>query len=247
LIVPHPEILFVVGMVGLYLYDSALLLASNEALLSPVCKGRWRAMFGADGFQVRGKEPFCPNPLLPHRPLYRFSWNMEGLAGSGQAWSPPGNVYTILAPSVWLMLLALFVLIPAGLFSRLGSLAVVAGIVFFYLNALLALALVWIKRADYAICGRRFASLAIESLTCPPFALNMVRRLSLGLQPREDFLSVIDQCLTGSERDAALTKVIIRVKNEIDWEDEGSARATALNAHLQFLSHESESCRESKS
>lgn len=243
MIVAHPEILLVAGMVGLYLYDSALLLASNEALLSPGNKGRWTALFGADSFQVRGKEPFVPNPLLPHRPLYRFSWNTEGLVGPSRPWSPPGNVYAILAPSIWLMLVALFVLIPLGLFSRLGNIAVAAGIVLFYVNALMALTLVWFKRGDYEISGRRFASLAFESLTCPPFALNLVRHLSLGCQPREDFLSVVNHCLSGAERDAALEKVITRVKSEIDWEDEGTPRANTLNTHLQYLSRESNSCR----
>lgn len=244
MIVPHPEMLLVVGMVGLYLYDSALLLASNEALLTPGRKGRWIALFGADSYQVRGKEPFLPNPLLPHRPLYRFSWNTEGLVGPSRPWSPPtGKVYAILAPSIWLMLVALFVLIPLGLFSRLGNLAIAAGIVLFYVNALIALTLAWFKRGDYEISGRRFSFLTFESLTCPPFALNLVRHLSLSVHPREDFLSVVDGCLSGTERDAALKKVITRVKSEIDWEDEGTPRAETLNLHLKYLTRESNSCR----
>lgn len=230
-------------MVGLYFYDSSLLLSSNEALLSPGRNGRWFALFGTERFQIRGKEPFLPNPLLPHRPLYRFSWNTEGLVGPSEQWMAPADVYSILAPSIWLMLVALFVLIPLGLFSRLGNLAVAAGIIFFYVNALMALSLVWFKRSDYGLSCRRFCALAVESLTCPPFAINLVRHLSLGFQPREDFLSVVEQYLTGSERDAALARLITRVKNEIDWEDEGSPRAQTLNTHLQYLSRESDSCR----
>ncbi len=243
MIIPHPEILLVVGMVGLYLYDSSLLLSSNEALLTPGRNGRWFALFGADSFQVRGKEPFLPNPLLPHRPLYRLSWNAEGLVGPSQQWTAPVDVYSILAPSIWLMFVALFVLIPLGLFSRLGNLAIAAGIILFYVNALMALSLVWFKRSDYGLSGRRLGALAVECLTCPPFAINLVRHLSLGFQPREDFLSVVEQCLTSSERDAALARVITRIKSEIDWEDEGSPRAQTLNTHLQYLSRESDTCR----
>jgi hypothetical protein len=228
-------------MVGLYLYDATLLLASHEAILTPGGKGRWQARFGAAGFTLRGKEPFCPNPLLPHRPLYRFAWRPEGLIGPSPPWSPPGKGYTMLAPFIWLMLLALFGLIPLGLFSRLGHLAIAAGIVLFYVTAVTALTLVWRKRADHALSSRRFAALAVECLTCPPFALNLVRHLSLGGKPGQDFLAVIDQCLTGAERNAALAQVVTRIRNEIDWEDEGSPRATALNTHLQFLTREGES------
>lgn len=244
MIIPHPEVLLVGGLVGLYLYDSALLLASNEVLLSPDRKGRWHALFGSNNFQLRGKEPFVPNPLLPHRPIYRFSWDSEGIIVRSREWTAPVNRYSFLAPSIWFMFLAIFVLIPLGLLTRLGSIAIASGIILFYVNALIALSSVWFKRSDHGLSKRRFVSLAFECLTCPPFAINLVRHLSLGIQPKEDFLSVVDQCLIGSARDAALSEVIIRIKNEIDWEDESSLRAQTLNSHLQYLSHESDTCRE---
>lgn len=230
-------------MVGLYLYDSALLLSSNEVILSPHRSGGWVAMFGADSFQIRGKEPFMPNPLLPHRPVFLLSWNTEGLVGPCQPWSPPGIGYGVIAPYVWLMFLALFLVIPLGLFSSYGNAAIAAGIALFYVSAIAALTLAWIKRADFCLSRRRFAALALECLTCPPFAINLIRHLSLGVRPREDFLTMIDQCLAPSERDAALSKVISRVKNEIDWEEEGSPRSKILHAHLQFLASESNTCR----
>lgn len=230
-------------MVGLYLYDSAVLLASNEVILSPRQSGRWVVMFGADSFQLRGKEPFMPNPLLPHHPIFRLSWNVEGLVGPCRPWSPPCTEYGVLVPYVWLMFLALFFVIPLGLFSNYGHGAIAAGIALFYLCAIAALIVAWIKRADFGLSQRRFASLALECLTCPPFAVNLIRHLSLGVRPREDFLVMIDQCLAPSERDAALSKVISRVRNEIDWEEEGSPRSRSLNAHLQFLCTESNTCR----
>lgn len=248
MIVQNSEVLMIVGMVGLYLYDSALLLESNEAVLVAGRKARWTAQFGAENFVVRGKELFVPNPLLPHRPLYRFSWNSEGVVGPKQPWVPPlAKEFAILSPLIWLMLLALFVLIPLGLYSRLGNVAVAAGVVLFYISALLALALVWVRRGDYGISGRRLSLLAFESLTCPPFALNLVRHLSLNLQPKEDFLAVIDNCQFFTGRDSALKNLIARVKSEIAWEQEGSARSERLNAHLKYLYQESNSCREPNS
>lgn len=235
MILAQPELLLLAGIAGLYLYDSALLLESNEALLAPTGSAGWIALFGAKGFLVRGKEPFLPNPLLPHRPLYRFAWNAEGLVGPNRPWLPPAKGYAALAPSIWLMFLALFVLIPLGLLSHIGNRALIAGIALFYFNAVSALTMVWLRRDDYEIDARRFASLAFESLSCPPFALNLVKHLSLGIRPKEDFLAVIYACLPDAERNAALEKVIARVENAIDWEEEGTPRARALNAHLRAL------------
>jgi hypothetical protein len=230
-------------MVLLYLYDSALLLAANEALLAPGRKGRWHALFGAQGFQVRGKEPLLPNPLLPHRPLYRFSWDTAGLTGPSEPWSAAHDRYAILAPSVWLMLAALFILIPMGLLSSLGSFAIVAGLVVFYANAMLALTLVWLKRVEYQVSGKRLAALAFESLSCPPFALNLVRHLSLGSQARADFATMVEQYLSGAERHAALAQMSARVESAIDVEEEGTPCAQSMNAFLQYLTRESEPCR----
>mgnify|MGYP000882128466 FL=1 len=240
----HPEFLLVVGMLGLYLYDSLVLLASNEALLTPAGGGRWSALFGAHGFQVRGREPCLPNPLLPHRPLYRFSWNAAGVADPGPPWTPPaGGGTAALAPAIWIMLLALFVVVPLGFFSSLGVRALVAGIVLFYVCALAALTMVWRRRDEFALGGRRFLALAFESLTCPPFALNLVRHLSLGLRPGVDFLAAIDGRLDDAARAAALVQVIARLESEIDWEGEETVRAAALKAHLQVLTRECKACR----
>jgi hypothetical protein len=240
IVVPHPEILLIIGMAGLYLYDSALLLASNEALLCRGWRGRWIALFGAEGFPVRGKEPLLPNPLLPHRPLYRFSWNMEKPAAeqiaTSQPWTPPpGKGYALLAPWVWLMSAALFVLVPLGLFSRLGHTAIAAGIVLFYAAAAVALTLTWLRRAVYALGGRQFAALAAECLFCPPLALNLIRRLSLIWPSPDDFLAVMGRYLTEPDRGAALAKMIVRLRNEIDWEDEGTPRARLLQDQLAYL------------
>ncbi|MDR2220473.1 MAG: hypothetical protein LBE24_07845 [Methylobacillus sp.] len=241
--IPHPEVVLVIGMVALYLYDSTMLLASNEAVLAGG-KKRWGALFGADNVPMRNKEPLIPNPFLPHQPLYRFAWKMEGQSDPTPSWSPPVNSYARLIPSVWLMFLALFALIPLGLFA-LGPWVWIAGMALFYVNAILALTLVWFKRADYAVSNWRFAALAFECLACPPFALNLVRHLSLQFKPTEDFIAVMNQYLSEAEREAALAKIARRLRHAIDWETEASPRAAALTAHLQTI--ESALCRAPKS
>lgn len=239
----NPKLLLLIAMVGLYLYDSALLLASNEALLSRGWRGRWHGLFGAGNFPIRGKEPLLPNPLLPHRPLYRYAWETTGFVGPAQPWSAPHRQYAVLAPFIWNMALALFVLVPLGLFSRLGQLAIAAAVILFYANALLALAFVWFKRAAFSLSSRRFGSLAFESLTCPPFALNLIRHLSLELAPAEDFLFAATRLLDAQERGATIAQMIKRVRHEIDWEQEDGTQAAALHAHLKYLDQENTTCR----
>lgn len=237
----HAEVLLVTAMAGLYLYDSARLLHSNEGVLAATLGGRWSLHFGAEHYTLRGKQPFVPNPLLPHRPVFPLRWNqlLAPATPAAQRWTPPPfSPYKVLAPLVWLMALALFGLIPAGLFSRYGNLAVAAGILLFYATALLALAYVWFKRGALKLTGRQVGALAFESLTCPPFALNLVRHISWRAAPAEELVSAARRLLRKDDWAATLPAVIKRVDNAIAWENEGTPRAQALAEYQASLSRE---------
>jgi hypothetical protein len=241
LIAFHAEVLLVTAMAGLYLYDSARLLHSNEGVLAATLGGRWSLHFGAEHYTLRGKEPFVPNPLLPHRPVFPLRWKQQlaPATPAAQRWTPPPfGPYKMLAPLVWLMALALFGLIPAGLFSRYGNLAVAAGILLFYATALIALAYVWIKRGALKLTGRQVGALAFESLTCPPFALNLVRHISWRAAPTEELVSAARRLLRKDDWAATLPTVIKRIDNAIAWENEGTPRAQALAEYQASLKGE---------
>jgi len=244
LIAFHAEILLVAAMAGLYLYDSARLLHSNQGVLAATLGGRWSLHFGAEHYTLRGKEPFVPNPLLPHRPVFPLRWKQQVVAAApaSQRWSPPSfGPYKVLAPFIWLMALSLFGLIPAGLFSRYGNVAVAAGILLFYATALLALAYVWFKRGTLKLTGRQVGALAFESLTCPPFALNLVRHISWQAAPSEELDSASRRLLRKDDWTATLPAVIKRIDNAIAWENEGTPRAQALAEYQASLNSELDS------
>ena len=237
----HAEILLVAAMAGLYLYDSARLLHSNEGVLAATLGGRWSLHFGAAHYTLRGKEPFLPNPLLPHRPVFPLRWKQQVVAAApaSQCWTPPSfGPYKVLAPFIWLMAMSLFGLVPAGLFSRYGNVAIAAGILLFYAAALLALAYVWFKRGALQLTGRQVGALAFESLTCPPFALNLVRHISWRNAPSEELDSASRRLLRKDDWTATLPAVIKRIDNAIAWEDEGTPRANALSEYHAALNRE---------
>jgi hypothetical protein len=239
LIALHAEALLVAAMVGLYLYDSARLLHANEGVLAATLGGRWSLHFGAEHYTLRGKEPYLPNPLLPHRPAFPAHWKQCVATAARQHWTPPAfGPYKVLAPFVWLMALALFGLVPIGLFSHYGNLATAAGIVLFYATAVAALGYVWFKRRALCLTSRQVGALAFESLTCPPFALNLVRHISWNARPSEELVSAGRRLLRSDDWHATLPAIIKRVDNAIAWESEGSARSQALTEYQAFLSRE---------
>lgn len=237
-----------VGMVGLYLYDATILLDSDEAVLSSNYRGKWSIFFGAERFHIRSKEPFLPNPLFPHRPMFHLTWPMEGFVGPAPQWVPSAiQTYRALALLVWVMAISLFVLIPIGLFSRMGDIATASGVILFYVTALFALAFVWFKREVLGMTNKSVAALAFESLTCPPFALNLIRHLSWPIAVQENLLSAGRRLLNEGAWSVALEQLILRIDNEIAWEDEGTARAQLLAEHKKQLMDELASCQAKKS
>jgi len=241
LIALHAEVLLVAAMLGLYLYDSVQLLHSNEGVLAATLGGRWSLHFGAEHYTLRGKEPFLPNPLLPHRPVFLLHWKQHAASGTAatQRWTPPAfGPYKVLAPFIWLMALALFGLIPAGLFTRYGNVAIAAGILLFYASALLAFVYVWFKRRALQLTMRQIGALAFESLTCPPFALNLIRHISLKSHPATDLISTSRYLLRQDDWTATLPAVIKRIDNAIAYENEGTPRAKALTEYQASLNHE---------
>jgi len=73
--------------------------------------------------------------------------------------------------------------------------------------------------------------LSFECLVCPPVAVNLVRKLSLGLPEINQDLLVVSQNLLGVE-DWRITKeeFISRIVEDIDFEDENTPRFVNLNA-----------------
>jgi hypothetical protein len=62
---------------ALYVYDAALLLASNEFVAVRTGASRWRCKFGANNWKLGGREPWVPNLLMPWRDAVRVRWSIE--------------------------------------------------------------------------------------------------------------------------------------------------------------------------
>jgi hypothetical protein len=226
------DVALILLALGLYLYDSLLLLASDEAVLFQGWRGRWHAGFGADSWRLGRREPLLPNPLTPHRPLFRLRWRFDapndGVTDAGARLTPaPLSRLTPFVLGVWF---ALFVLLPAGLFSPAIGVSIAVAVGFAYLNIVAALVTLAILRARLGLAPSRFAALAIECLLCPPFAVNLVRKLAALTPSRENFLAASERLLSVDALAQAHAACVRRLDEQIDLEAESSPRMASLLA-----------------
>lgn len=217
--------------VALYAYDSLLLLSSNEAVLVRGWRGRWLAGFGAHRWKLAGKEPLLPNLFTPHRPLFRLAWRFEGerdTEGQTQTLQAPRALDTFGA-FVLGSLICLFMLLPIGLFG--AGLAFTSGAVaLLYANNLIALALVFRRRHALHLTTRQFGMLAFECLVCPPFSINLVRKLCGHIPIDESFTVAARRCLRRDDLAEAHVQCLIRLEEQVDAAAEHSERMQLLLA-----------------
>lgn len=229
------ELALMAGAAALYLADSAFLLYSNEGVVSPKGRNGWSVRFGST-LRLRGKELFVPSPLTPHRPVFRLTWDPDQAGRAGDpSWSARRGALGPLTPLVWGMALALFALLPLGLYTRLGDAALLAAIALLYVSIIAALGWLALARRRLGIAGRRLAALAFESLVCPPLALNVIRKVSAEMTAREDLVDAARRLLAPADWERARLQFVSRIEEELESEDEDSARASRLRRRRQDL------------
>jgi hypothetical protein len=233
----HVEVLLLALFVALYLFDSALLLHSNEALLLQAGGDRWLAGFGSSKLMLRGLELYLPNPLLPTRPIYRLSWQFEGAqsirpSASQVVREKPQQALALL---IWNHFWLSFIVLPLALFTQMGDMAVLFAFALIYANVvLIALALCWRRRA-LGLSLKDLASIVFEMAMCPPFALNLIRRLSLRVRVDEDFLHAARRLQQPGDWAHTRLQLQARLSQELEVEEADAPRAQLLRAQYEQL------------
>lgn len=229
---------------GLYLYDSALLLYANEAvLISRGPKNGWLAGFGSTGIMFRGKEFYLPNPLLPTRPLFRLTWRQEESAPAAgkpkkagripataaHGWSDRAAPLSRFRFPIRSLAITMFGLLPASMaMGPSGDLVLLASFILIYLQVLVILAILWFGRGTLGLTNKAVAAIAFDLLLCAPFALNLVRRLSLKVEVNEDFVDAARRLQLPADWQATQETLLARMDEEIRNEGDDSPKLPAL-------------------
>jgi hypothetical protein len=176
---PLFEILLPGVALACYLFDSSLLLYSDE-LLYGRRREDWRHEV-ASSVVILGRQLWLPNPLFPERPLFRIHWTPTDPRPEGEDLEALGVFLRALRPLALPVqgMLWLLIGLPIELWcfgARIGLLALFAT---FYLLIGMSLGYIYCQRGSLGLSRRGFLSLSLDVLACAPFAVNLVRKLCL--------------------------------------------------------------------
>jgi hypothetical protein len=177
---PDFEIALPLGAIAFYLYDSVMLLYSNEVVFHKRLKA-WDWSLGSSLF-LFGKRLSAPGLFFPWSMVLRSRWD-AGTATAAK--SGPDTLATLesrLLPVRILCTLMLFLLLVALPFTAIvrgigpEMLAVFAS---FYLLVAASLVVLITRRAEFGLDNKALLALSIDALACAPFAVNLVGKISL--------------------------------------------------------------------
>jgi hypothetical protein len=173
------EFWFPVGAVGLYLYDSAVLLWQNELVFLRTRRG-WLVAGGLE-LRLRARRVYLPNPLLAHRPQFLVCWRKGNSDAMQPVGEDPQELLHALRPIAWLNVFQVLLLasLPFVLWSLGAGVLALGVIALYYLATIAGLVLAWRQRVRLRMTARKFWPLALDALACAPFAANMTRKLAM--------------------------------------------------------------------
>jgi hypothetical protein len=221
-----------------YLYDSSVLLYSNEAVFT--CDGaqHWSVTTGRTAFMFAGRSLHLLNPFAAHRPSFRLHWDFDRLAAEQKdpVWPARAQEFKRLAPTTMTAGIALFLLLPLGMFTALGRYAVIPALLLLYGSILAALFLMRRHGILAALNRWRFLGFAFECLACPPFGVNIVRRITLAERISEPMPLAAVRLLDADSWIRLRDQCLLRLDEAMELAAENSDDQKSLEAQKQRLS-----------
>ncbi len=214
------ELLLFCGVLVFYLFDSSMLLYLNELVFIRSSKN-WDFACPGNCWLLLGKRLYIPNPLRPDVAIFRVYWIdlNQRTCKVEQSLDAYFSALVPLRHMIVMLLILLLALLPLVLiiFGSGAQLLWVYGAV--YLNILLILYYVYRHKKTLKISNRKYLEWSFECLVCAPFALNLLRKITLHRSLFGDPIEFADKSFDQKKFDVLVDIVSKRIDQMLDFED----------------------------
>lgn len=210
----RPEILLFAVATLLYLHDLALPLFANEVVFVRSAGGPWVARTARRYPEFARRHLALVRPWRPDTIVIRSSWPQAAANDGNQAREIAERLPAIerrLRPLRYqsaALLATMFVGLPC-LYGFLGPGAFLIGTATVYAQAAVMLAGVLVGREELGLSGKSLAFLALESLICIPYTVNLYRKITARVAPPDAEPLALAEALLDGQANAAFRRELV--------------------------------------
>lgn len=211
------DILIIIGIVGFYIYDSAYLYFYNEFNIHKGLGSRFKSQLISRQFNVSHKYLFIPNLLLSHQLLFKCIWKIKDPEPALHTHdiNHLKNISQTLKPLQWVNIIVFILtvaVLPCLIAFKAGYLAVAIILVVIYSLNLISILFVIVKRKKLQLSWLKIMQLLLDALLCPPFALNLLRKISLNYHAKTDGILLAAQLLNPQQYQQLLDEILLNIQ-----------------------------------
>lgn len=207
------EILVVIGIVGFYIYDSAYLYFYNEFNLTKGLFKHFNAQPSSKKLNFLHRYLVLPNLFLPHHLTFKCTWNVKKLELLMHVDDIHfiNTISKILKPlqfvNILLFMLTLFCL-PVIFWFQGGYTLLAIAIILIYLINIMTFITISIQRKALKLSWSKLFQFLLDVLLCPPFSLNILRKISLNYKVQTDGLLIAKSMLPPEDYQTFLDNIL---------------------------------------
>ena len=239
------DYLIILGLVGFYLYDSAKLCFYNEFYLLNGFTAKFKSQMLVNHVSIFKKFLIIPQPFCPHYLCFKVRWQLTHHQDQQQvADNEIGAILNLqkilkpLQPMIYLNTVLTLVLLPIALIYKSSYLYLAILILSIYAINLINITWIFVRRKQLHLSNLKFSYLLIDALLCPPFALNLLQKISLNYDFKTDAITLSQHLLQADDFQALLSQTIADIellKNNHDSEQVVIEQLTLKQNYLTNL------------
>lgn len=229
------EILLIVGATAFYIYDSTELLRIDEFVLMR-SGNRWSFACPRYDWQIRNQWVFVPNPFRPDMEIFLASWkSREGRIDSVRRVDRLSDDMRWVRYGVRILFALLFVATPFVALTFGSGFQLLTVFALIYSVAIVLAYRLSVERQHLRLSIGRLVVLVAEGILCPPFGVNMVRKVSFRSMNLGDPLLFAERVLDPVSFGRLIESISARVDLQLCWLEDDSVDRPALQEYRNRL------------
>lgn len=230
------EVLLILGAIGFYLYDSIELLHINEFALLRNGE-RWSYIYPTSEWQILRKWPFMPNPFRPDVDIYLVFWSVNAPTrrNSARHLHVFESRVTFLRHAARLLFVMFFLILPLVLLIYGSGVELLLLFACIYGTIAVVVFLLYRNRRSLKLAPRRLLLLSFECLACPPFAVNVLRKVTYRSALIGDSIAFAMRVLDRNTFCCLVNDMCRRIEMQLCWSDEDAPLYSALVAYRDHI------------